>query len=61
MCNQCFQEYCWDGTIAQGPLSDYDPTYKVPDEQVSVTGGAGRLGAYGAVVVGLVVGIVNLI
>lgn len=26
-CNKCFQQYCWNGTLAEGEPGDYDPAF----------------------------------
>jgi len=61
VCNQCFQKYCWSGEISQGEMQPYVPALKLPDERIDVASGASRVGGmFGAVVVGLLVGVVNL-
>jgi lysophospholipase len=61
VCNQCFQKYCWSGEISQGELQPYVPALKLPDERIDVASGATRVsGVFGAVVVGLVVAVLNM-
>lgn len=62
VCQQCFEHYCWDGTINDGELSSYVPAMKLADEQVDVNSGAGRLGVVaGSVVAALGVAVWNLV
>jgi lysophospholipase len=41
VCTQCFNRYCWDGTIDSSTPEPYDPNARF--NEVSVTGDAGRL------------------
>lgn len=63
VCTQCFDKYCWDGTIDDGELSPYVPEMKLADMEVDVASGAGRvLGGWMAAMVGAVlVGAMNLV
>jgi lysophospholipase len=62
VCKQCFQKYCWSGEISQGEMQPYVPALKLPDEKIDIASGATRMGGvFGAVVVGLVVAVVNMI
>lgn len=62
VCSKCFDRYCWNGDIDNGPLKPYVPPMKLADEEINVNSGAIRVGGVlGAVVVGFVVAIVNLI
>lgn len=62
VCSKCFDRYCWNGDIDNGPLKPYVPAMKLADEEINVNSGAARVGGVlGAVVVGFVVAIVNLI
>lgn len=68
-CKQCFQRYCWDGTVNSTAPGDYIPEFKVAGASTANSGGkngakkgaAGKLGvsvlaALGtAVVAGMVV------
>jgi len=43
ICNTCFDRYCWNGTVDSSQPSNYVPDYKLPNDVVHVTSGAGRL------------------
>ena len=40
VCTQCFDRYCWNGTLDASAPADYQPEMKLPDSRVSVTSGA---------------------
>lgn len=43
ICNQCFQRYCWDGSLNSTRPGDYNPQLKLADAEVKVTSGAGAV------------------
>ena len=54
VCTQCFERYCWNGTIDSSQPADYQPVMKL--DAVSVTSGVDRMGRSPlALIVGLVV------
>jgi lysophospholipase len=61
-CTKCFDKYCWNGDIDQGPLKQFVPAMKLEDERIDVASAAAeRLGGVVfAVVVAVVLGVVNL-
>ncbi|KAK5133854.1 hypothetical protein LTR08_007185 [Meristemomyces frigidus] len=53
VCTQCFDRYCWNGTIASSRPGDYQPEMKL--DAISVTSGSSRLSqSFVALFVGLV-------
>jgi lysophospholipase len=62
VCNKCFDKYCWNGDIDQGPLKQFVPAMKLEDERIDVASAAAeRLGGVAvAVLVAAVMGAVNL-
>lgn len=43
VCTECFRDYCWNGTTDSAePSSSYDPSLKVPEEEINVQNAAGR-------------------
>jgi lysophospholipase len=34
VCTQCFQRYCWDGTVNSTVNTTYEPAYKLPKNDV---------------------------
>jgi hypothetical protein len=62
-CTKCFDKYCWNGDIDQGPLKQFVPAMKLEDERIDVASAAAtvRVGGVGvALVVAVVLGVVNL-
>ena len=56
-CQQCFQRYCWDGTLnSTEPAQAYMPSLKLEDQAVDVESSAASLGARGVVAVAAAVG-----
>jgi len=39
-CQQCFRDFCWDGTVNSTEPAPYDPTLKIADEAVNVESAA---------------------
>ncbi|WPH02652.1 Hypothetical protein R9X50_00551700 [Acrodontium crateriforme] len=38
VCTQCFEHYCWNGTIDSSQPADYVPAMKIPDLAIKVSG-----------------------
>jgi len=43
ICTQCFDRYCWDGSLNSTQPADYNPQIKLTDAEVSTKNGAGSL------------------
>ena len=40
VCSQCFTKYCWNGTVDDSTPGTYNPSLKLPNDEVKVTSGA---------------------
>ncbi|KAG9650594.1 lysophospholipase Plb2, partial [Aureobasidium melanogenum] len=45
VCNQCFQRYCWDGTVDSTVNTTYEPAYKLSKNEVLTFKSSGFKGA----------------
>ncbi|TKA63164.1 hypothetical protein B0A49_06785, partial [Cryomyces minteri] len=59
VCTQCFQRYCWDGTVNSTAPTPYNP--KSVLTQINVRSGAARFGATGLALVAAVGAVVALV
>lgn len=59
ICNQCFNRYCWNGTVDSSAPGTYQPEAKLTE--VSLTSGAARMGGMGAMAIAAVVGLANVL
>lgn len=50
-CQQCFGQYCWNGTVASQPPPAYNPTVKIPQDQIKLTSTAALAAPRAAAVV----------
>lgn len=39
-CQQCFQRFCWDGTVNSTTPAPYEPSLKLPDDELNVQSAA---------------------
>ncbi|KAG9786422.1 lysophospholipase Plb2, partial [Aureobasidium melanogenum] len=45
VCNQCFQRYCWDGTVDSTVNTTYEPAFKLSKDEVLTFKNSGFKGA----------------
>lgn len=58
-CKECFESYCWNGTLAEEDHAEYDP--QLFSEGIDVQDAAGTLKEKGLLALGLAVGVAGLL
>lgn len=54
-CKECFRNYCWNGTLAEGKHDEYDP--ELFSEPIDVQDAVGRVAAGGLMTIALALGV----